>query len=197
VKFKIFCYILFFFILSSGFISAQNLKEVKFINTVKTVADLIVKKDTIAIKKYIHKNTGLFFIYRPGVMDCYTNYPAPVFNEQLYPNMVYSKDIKVDKIQYGKLPEYNCDKENWSKTGCYADTSRSDHLLSTTAKNLVTFMEIEIDKETISRMYQLELNSRRVVIVSPQGSSLIFYLSYISSKWYLTIIDQVTGDCSA
>ena len=185
-------------ILSTTFcLSAQNQKELSFKKTLKEVVLLCVNKDSTGLLKYIDKKTGVFFFYRPGTMDTYSNLEALSFNELVYPNFNVATDIKISVLKYSKLPEYSCDKESWSKKGCYADTTKIDHLLSNTAKNLVEYMEVEISKQTITDFQNLETKSRRVVIVAPSGNSFVLYLSYINKKWYLTMIDQVTDDCGA
>jgi hypothetical protein len=189
------CFILQLF--SVFLVAGQSQKEQLFKKTLNEVVSLLIEKDTLKIMKYFDRNTGVFVITRPGVYDTYSNFDALNFSEQFYPVIYVSPDIKASPLKYGALPEYSCDNDRWSKIGCYVDTTKTDHLLSNTAKSLVQYLELEISEKTIAEFVELEMKSRRVVIVSSAGNSLVLYLSYIKNKWYLTIIDQVTGDCSA
>jgi hypothetical protein len=182
----------------SGFlVAAQNSKEQSFKKTLNQVVSMLIHKDTAGIIQFIDLNTGVFIITRPGVYDTYTNHKAVNFSKNGFPFLYIAQDIKACDLKYGTLPEYSCEYERWSKTGCYVDTTKTDHLLSNTAKSLVQYLELEISEKTITEFIELESITRRVVIVSQDGNSLILYLSYIKNKWYLSIIDQVTGDCSA
>ncbi len=191
----LFSFILFLAV--SGIISAQNVKEQSFTQSVKEVVQLLVNKDSLGIKKYIDKNTGVFLIFRPGVMDNYVNFESISFNDQVYPNFIVPANIKITKVKYGKLPTYSCENERWSKIGCYVDTTVVDHLLSNTAKNMAEYLEVKIEKQEIDRLFNLETISRKVVIVNQSGDGIVLYLSYIKNQWYLTIIDEVSDDCSA
>lgn len=192
-----FIFSIILFAATSFILPAQNLKEQSFKKSLKEVVQLLVNKDSVGIKKYIDKNTGVFLIFRPGAMDNYSNFETIGFNDQAYPNINIPANIKSTAIKYGKLPSYSCEKERWSKIGCYVDTTKVDHLLSNTAKNMVEYMEVEISKQEIKRLFDLEVISRKIVIVNQSGEGIVLYLSYINKKWYLTIIDEVSDDCSA
>jgi hypothetical protein len=176
---------------------SQNPKEISFKKTLQEVVRICIKKDSVSLLKYIDKKTGIYLIYRPGVSDNFANYEALSFNETTYPYVTVSADINATVLKYTKLPAFSCENEKWSKTGCFVDTTKTDHLLSKTAKNMVDFFEVDISTKTIADFQKLESKSRRVVIVTPAGNNFVLYLSYIDSKWYLTIIDLVTGDCGA
>jgi hypothetical protein len=85
----------------------------------------------------------------------------------------------------------------WSKVGLYCDTTKLDTLLSSTAKNLKKWREDDIPDLKIKSFEELEKKSKRIVISDKEGGELVFYLTLIDNKWYLTILDRVTSDCSA
>ena len=117
------------------------------------------------------------------------------FSDSTYPNYPFYDKAKYTQLKYAKLPSYNCEK--WTKIGTFVDTTKTDHLLSKTAKWLNKNFDEKISSKEIYRFINLELNSRRIVVADNNGNELIFYLTYISNKWKLTIIDKITCDCSA
>jgi len=68
--------------------------------------------------------------------------------------------------------------------------------MSTTAINLTRYREDKISNETIVKFKEIESNSHRIVLIDKEGGVLIFYLTLIDNKWYLTVLDRVSGDCS-
>jgi len=51
--------------------------------------------------------------------------------------------------------------------------------------------------ETIEKFKEIEGKSHRIVLVDNEGGELIFYITLINNKWYLTILDRVSSHCSA
>ncbi len=90
-----------------------------------------------------------------------------------------------------------CDSENWYKIGLYCDTTQRDDLLSKTALNLNKYRDENIPIKTIQDFKILESKSRRIVLIDNEDGELIFYITLINNKWYLTILDRVSSDCSA
>ena len=78
----------------------------------------------------------------------------------------------------------------------YCDPAVRNHLLSTTAKNLVKYDLEKIDSSKIQAFEELENKSHRIVLADENGGDLVFYLSFIDNKWFLTMIDRVSSDCS-
>jgi hypothetical protein len=92
---------------------------------------------------------------------------------------------------------WDCDKEVWSKTGLFVDTTKTNHLLSKICKDRNKYRPDNIPNKTIQYFYDLENDSRRIVLNDKNGIELVFYLTYLNGKWVLTIIDNVSSDCSA
>ena len=88
-------------------------------------------------------------------------------------------------------------KESWSKKGCWTDTTKKSHLVSSICKTRNKLVPDHIPAKKINAYYTLENKSRRIVLVSDDELELIFFLSFIDGKWYLTVIDTVSSDCSA
>jgi hypothetical protein len=173
---------------------AQNSKEKEFSLTLKNVVAALSGRDSAALVRYIDINKGVYILNRIGVMDSYKHFKTLGFSDSTYPNLPFYDSAKLTPLKYSKLPEYDCEK--WTKTGTFVDTTRTDHLLSDIAKNLNKEFENEVPEKRIAEFYELENKSRRVVIAENNGNELIIYLSFMRGKWFLTIIDKVTCDCS-
>jgi len=175
----------------------QTSKEQDFVNAVKQIVTKLSSRDSVELSKYINKKTGIYVLYVNGVRQTYLHSTTLGFSDTTFPNVPFFDNVKFTSIKYAKLPNYNCDNSKWSKTGTFVDTTKTDHLLSKTAKWLDKNFGEKISTKTISKFISLESISRRIIITDNKHNDLIFYLSYIDNKWRLTIIDKATCDCSA
>jgi hypothetical protein len=175
----------------------QNLKEQSFKIAVKDVILKLSKQDSACITKYIDARTGVYILYRIGIRDMYVNYKTFDFSNQPTPDSPFYGKAEYTTLKYETLPKFDCGNRTWSDTGTFVDTTITDHLLSKTAKWLVKNFDEEISKKTIAYFMALEQNSRRIIVAKNNESEVIFYLTYFNNKWYLTIIDKLTTDCSA
>lgn len=188
-------FLLFILISTNSF--CQSLKEQQFIKAVKDVAQKISISDSAGLSKYIQPGVGVYLIYRMGVNNSFKKFKTISFNDSSYPNLLFFHSVvKVGKIRYTSLPAYNCDDNSWSKKGVFTDTTKTDRLLSSTAKQLKREGVASISDKLISTFRLMESKSRRVVITSDDGNDFIFYLRYVNKKWFLLIVDRVTTDCS-
>jgi len=154
-------------------------------------------KDADEINQYIHPDYELIVLFRRGTMDEFEktdkiDYRNPV--PEYLPYFPFKIDLK---IKYQTLPAFDCGSEKWSKTGLYCDTTQRDDLLSKTALILNKFRNENIPIETIQDFKIIESKSRRIVLIDNESGELIFYITLIDNKWYLTILDRVSSDCSA
>lgn len=178
-------------------IANADAKSDSLTKTIRLVIEAFHDKDAATLNQRIHKDYGLAVIFREGVFDQYqitenVNFDRPVPQHWPYPDFTPNYDLR-----YEALPKFDCGTEKWSKRGLYLDKSTRDNILSKTAMNLNRYVGAEIPQETIDKFKAIERKSHRVVLVDKEGKSLIFYLSLIDNRWYLTILDRVTGDCSA
>lgn len=176
----------------------QPANDKQFEKAVKEVVLKLTNADSAGLAKYLDKNTGVYLIYRMGISNTFKNFSTISFNDSSYPNLLFFHEkIKISKLKYASLPRYNCDDNTWSKKGTFVNPKKIDHLLSNTARANKKDNPGNISQKTIVNFNNLEIKSRRIVMTSDDGNDLIFYLSYINKKWFLTIIDTVTTDCSA
>ncbi len=181
-----------FFLTTLSF--GQSSKEQNFVLTLKKVVTALAKRDSVSLNKYIDKKTGVYILNRIGVFDTYQHFPTLGFSDTTYPNAPFYDKVKLTTLKYSSLPAFDC--ERWTKTGTFVDTSKTDHLLSKIAKNINKEIKGKVSAKTITEFYNLESKSRRIVIADKNSNELIIYLSFVNSKWVLTIIDKATCDCS-
>jgi hypothetical protein len=105
-------------------------------------------------------------------------------------------NIHLSALQYRSLPNWLCEGEVWSKNGLFVDTTKIDHMVSEGYKFKRKYQPEDVSIETINFFWQLELQSRRVILQDDKHKELVFYLSYVDNNWYLTIIDKASSDCS-
>jgi hypothetical protein len=167
-------------------------------NSISKVVQAFHNKDIVTINQMISDKYGLVVLFRRGVFDEYKITDKIDPDNPLPEYLPYSFGSQTDfQIRYETLPTYDCDTYKWSKTGLYCDLINNDNLLSITAHNLKQLRGDKIDQKTIDRFKEMEEKSHRVVLIDKNGGALIFYLTLIENKWYLTILDRVSGDCSA
>ena len=154
-------------------------------------------KDSDLISKYIHPGFGLFVLFRRGIMDEYQRTDKIDFENPIPEYLPYF-GFKINlSVDYTSLPSYDCDSGKWSKAGLFCDTLKIDTLLSNTAANLVKWRGDKIDQGEIKTIKKLEKTSHRIVIIDNEEGELIFHLTLLNGKWYFTILDRVSSDCSA
>ena len=175
-----------------------QIKEQKFKSTIEQIVSAFARQDSLKLIQFINKEIGVYQLDRIGVFDHYNHFKSISFSKTIYPMVLFnqSKNIKLLPLKYSTLPTFSCDKGSWSKTGLFADTTKTDHLLSKICMDRNKNVPDSISKKTIQFFYDLENKSRRIVLSDNSGSELVFYLSYINNKWFLTIIDNVSSDCS-
>ena len=182
----------------NNFCFGQTTKEQKFTVTVQQIVIAFSKQDSATISKYVNKKLGLYQLDRIGIFDHYNHFKAFSFSATTYPEVLFrqSKNVNVLPLHYANLPTWDCEKEVWSKKGLFVDTTKTDHLLSKICKDRNKYIPDNIPNKTIQFIYDLETKSRRLVLYDNNGVELVFYLSYLNDKWYLTIVDNVSSDCS-
>jgi len=182
---------------SPGVVTADSLKEVKFLQTAETVIAAFAKGDSAALNRFIKPGVGIYYLERIGVFDRIEHDHtiehgyggSETFNSFI--------GIKHKPVVCSSLPEYDCGAEAWSKQGTFADSTGSDRLLTSTAKWQNKYGDQHYSKVDISEFEDLEAASRKIIVTVTSGRSLVFSLTYMDGQWWLTIMDFVSDDCSA
>jgi hypothetical protein len=209
MKHNITILLLFFY----SFSYSQVDKETTFKKAVEDITNAYNKKNAIAFNRYVRKNEGVYFLVKNGVyqywykrkqlqfkVDNDSNYlPYP------YYSMLLEQQLPSNfKLSYTSYPVFNCNSKK-AKVGLYVDTSYKVNLLSNLIKKYIKFNDIGLDKSELKNelktINEIEAESRKIIIIgksdSNWGENFIFYLTYINQKWYISIIDFATFDCSA
>lgn len=88
--------------------------------------------------------------------------------------------------------KFDCGTFEWDKEGIFITNKIIYPKIS---KIISNNLEIQnYSKSSLEKINNNEKNSFRIVITE---SDIIFYLTRISNKYYITLIDRVTTDCSA
>ena len=190
---------LFLILIGLSFLTCSDQKKLENLeSSIIKVVKAFKEKDELTLNELISKEKGLITLFRRGVFDQFEKTEKIDF-ENPVPEYLPYFDFSTDfKVTFESLPTFDCDKAKWSKVGIYCDTIRNNNnLLSNTAKNLKKYRNDNISDKEIKTFEKIEMNSHRIVLSAKNGGELIFYLTLINKKWYLTIIDRVTSDCSA
>jgi hypothetical protein len=189
--------IISFALLLNSFCFGQT-KEQKFTSTIEQIVSAFAQQDSLKLTQFSNKEIGVYQLDRIGVFDHYNHLKSISFSKTTYPQVLFnqSKNVKLLPLKYSTLPTFSCDKGAWSKKGLFVDTTKTNHLLSKICKDRNKNVPDSIPAKTIRFFYDLENKSRRIVLNDNSGAELVFYLTYINNKWFLTIIDYVSSDCS-
>lgn len=181
-----------------------NANNLSLETTVQKVLQGFQKQDSSTINTLIHKDIGLYVVFRVGVPNVYAQVDGLDFHAPIPGYLPYSslsnQTLRANRkvTRYGKLPQFNCDTESWSQNGLsVGNLGQETDLLSDIAMFAKQYDSAEISDEEIATLKNLESKSRRVVLTSQNGDELVFHLSHIEGRWYLTLLDRVTSDCSA
>lgn len=167
---------------------------------VKQVLTAFAHNDDKLLNNLVNKKVGITILYRNGVFDQFRQLNALDFNKPEPPYLPYDAptiDTDTVTLVYGLLPEFNCSRMEWNKFGLFCDTAKQDNKLWQTAANLIKYRGDTISEKELSSFAKLAKSSRRVILATTDGGECIFTLTWLDGKWYLTVIDRVTTDCSA
>lgn len=181
-------------LLISGTMFAQN-KQQKFEQAVTEIMECLAKDDLGTInKKYIHPAYELFVVYRMGVPDIFYR-TATLEKDSIYSSPYFYTAALQQGKRVLKLAavDYDCNHERWSRNGFFYQQNVPNQL-----SDIVAFTKkyegVETEAETLAAIRVIEKSSYRIVDTE---SSVVFWLSWIDNKWYLTVFDLVSMDCSA
>jgi hypothetical protein len=202
--------ILLLFICSFTF--SQVDKEIDFQKTVQDVIQAYNVKNATAFNKFINKKEGVYFLVKNGVYEFWHKRKQVQFktsNDSTYLPYPYSSILCEQKLPanysltYSAYPNFNCNSSK-NKVGLFIDTSYKVNSFSNLIKKYLKYNDIGLEKavlkEELYKVKMIESTSRKILIISNRktkwGESFIFYLTYINQKWYITVIDFASVDCS-
>jgi len=193
---------LFVFTLISTFFAAcavdNQLVEVKkkyekepitplLINEINQIV-LSIKQNNLALLngKYIHPINGYYEVTKFENRNIFEIKKS--INE--VDNNINSFEIRFDKATFNCSP-YDDSLYGWDKEGVFVNAETKPYLTKIMEEsNLIQANSYKI--EDIDKADLLEQTSYEVTI----PYSIIFYLTKIDNQWYITLVDNVSTDCS-
>lgn len=152
-------------------------------------------------KKYIHPTFGFYNLYKIKSVNVFT------FQNQIYnvkenkteeiSHLIsrVSKNKSIFKIQKEdtlfKCSPLNDEYYGWTKNGLFLN-GKTNTNLSSMMKKINDFQKEKYKKEDFHKANMIERMGYKVVM-TPE---IIFYLNKIDNKWYITLIDRITTNCS-
>jgi len=183
-------------ILACIHLNAQSTKEKNFLKTTKSVLVAWNQKDSTTFSKYLNKDMGLYFIYFRETEIDYRHYKKISFSDSSFPGGYPKMDVLTPSLKYDSImPYFDCSNMLWDKTGTYCDTSNQSRLLSYLPSIVENKWKRKVPTYTIDQLFKIQKNSRQVLVTNKDGSYLIFYITYLNKKWYVTTLDYRTKQC--
>ncbi len=186
-------------LLAPLFFFGQNKKaEATFKKQCTEIVTAFSKQNFKILNKHIYKGRGVYIITRPGAIDALTRYDSLDAKAFYFYPYKDPKGVKKYPLKYGASPKFDCGTEKWDKSGFIADSAKRYNRLSELMDFLSKNEMWQLDKAEYTLIKAQELQSRKVVFTElAKKHGVVFHLSLINKKWYITLIDMVASDCGA
>lgn len=190
-------------------------KEKEFLKTCNAIAYAYLKRDIKKMNSFIHPKTGIYLLYQPSQLYGYLHFDKLNTKYSVEEDRViadtYPKDLefyfpdtnsvqKLKSIKFDSQIEFDCDS-GWNKYGSFVDSFHTPSRFSIIIKSHIAEYEnyypennaeIKSSKKDLVKVKAIEKKSRLVVFNEFKPKELIFYLTLINNKWYLTVLDFIT-----
>lgn len=177
----------------------KEAKYTSFEETAFEVLNAYNQKDEKKLNQLINKDFKIAILFRMGAHDNIQFSDAITFSEPIpeYLSYDYGFTTYDNQIKYEKLPDFNCDTEEWDKgPGIYCDTIAIDKSRSTIVKDEKKYELYDWSNEVIKQVEETEKISRKIIVVGKDGGTFIFFMTKHMGNWYLSGIDRFEV-CSA
>ncbi len=157
------------------------------INEINQIA-LSIKENNLALLngKYVHPINGYYNITKLENRNIFEIKNS--FTE--VDNSIDSFEIRFDKVTFDCSP-YDDSLYGWDKYGIFINAQTKPHISKIMEEaNIIQPNSYKL--EDIEKMDFMEQTSYEVTI----PYVIIFYITKIDNQWYITLIDNVTTDCS-
>ena len=160
----------------------QNLK-----NEINEITQLI-KQNNLALlnSKYIHPINGYYEVTKfehKNIFEIKNN----ISNID---NQIDSFEIKMQKVTFNCSP-LDDSLYGWDKEGVFLNSQTIPYITKIMEESNILQVN-RFKKEEIEKADFIEQTSYEVTI----PYNIIFYITKIDNKWYITLIDNVTTDCT-
>ena len=156
-------------------------------NEVNQIAQLI-KQNNLALlsSKYIHPINGYYEVTKfehKNIFEIKNN----ISNID---NLIDSFEIKIEKATFNCSP-LDDSLYGWDKEGVFLNSQTTPYITKI-MEEANTLQVNRFKKEEIEKADFIEQTSYEVII----PYNIIFYMTKLENNWYITLIDNVTTDCS-
>lgn len=169
-----------------------NYTEKQSINNAETIEEAVYtilelcKSDNIKElnEKYVNPDIGVYEKKKIGLIAEFFH-TKEIEKTTTSTGTIYQVITNLDniditqKLEYDNDLEYNCDSFKWNKSG----------LIASTNFNIESGDTLKLDNLNV-----IKENSYMIVLTD---SDIVFYLTKVKERFYITIIDRVITDCSA
>lgn len=162
-----------------------------------SVVKAFSEKDTAAIRQFIHPVFGLIILHKQGIFPAFSVFGNNAEKTPETEHLLFREMPEISGLRFEELPGFDCNNMMWSKTGFYCDTTRTDHLLTETLQTIREFGTGIIPDEQFEKYRKIEMQSVRFVLCDNNGKDFVFSLTLFNGRWYLTLLDRLSSDCSA
>jgi hypothetical protein len=172
--------------------------EAEFSKTCSEIVNAFAKKNIAGLNKYSNTNTGVYIISRPGAVSVFTRIKK--FDDKTFFALKYpyrdTTAIKKHTITYASAPRFDCGDMKWDKMGFVADSSAGYKPITEIMDFREKYEHEKYTAEDVDKKNETEKRLRKVVYTHiAKNHGLVFYMSFIQGKWYLSIIDITAGSC--
>ena len=156
-------------------------------NEVNQIAQLI-KQNNLALlsSKYIHPINGYYEVTKfehKNIFEIKNN----ISNID---NLIDSFEIKIEKATFNCSP-LDDSLYGWDKEGVFLNSQTTPYITKI-MEEANTLQVNRFKKEEIEKADFIEQTSYEVII----PYAIIFYITKIDNKWYITLIDNIITDCN-
>ena len=157
------------------------------INEINQIA-LSIKENNLALLngKYVHPINGYYNITKLENRNIFEIKNS--FTE--VDNSIDSFEIRFDKVTFNCSP-YDDSFYGWDKYGIFINAQTKPHV-SKIMEEANIIQPNSYKPEDIEKVDFMEQTSYEVTI----PYVIIFYISKIDNQWYITLVDEITTDCS-
>ncbi len=180
-------------------------EKVHFVQTAKAVVEAVAERNTQKLRSLVHPEIGLYVIVKTGIAPAAINIGTAFTLEDEHikrGDATYWFSLRKGyylnhSLQFSdKLPSFDCRTSQWDRTGFYANIDKPDFSVLNAERFSAMVTAIELDPKEAKRLEDLGKKSRRVILVDNQAGHLVFSLTLVNGRWYLSAIDLQEDDCS-
>lgn len=160
------------------------------LNDINYILYLLQQNDLNTLNnRYINPTFGLYYVNKDENIPNKITFTQKLQIDEIS-NTIISFDIKQEEVFFNCSP-YNDAFYGWNKDGIFLTPNTKPYL----SQQMIETNKIEINKykeDDIKRAIFIEKTSYELVI----PYNVILYMTKIDNNWYITLIDNLTTDCS-